>query len=405
MERYNCRDKLVKEISAVSHAGAAGQRFDMIRIIYQAVLNKDIPVDAFIVKDRTVTDLNVRQTVDGNSCVEIMLDPFEEGTAELVKLPFTNMKSDDTAASPLMNMPETGVRSPSAYVRQIHSIRTADGMEIPSWEDFCRTERAEEELVDKFHSFRRYRLGVNLYEPALGQGQNAPLVIFIPDAGVNGNDPRIALLQGGGGTLFASESIQKDTPCFVLAFQIPSGIPFTTDEFTTAPEFEDLEKIIHEITEEYPVDMKRIYLTGQSQGCMSCCELLLRHPDRYRAALLVAGQWDPAKISEKLTHTNMWIFVSDGDEKAFPIMGEAVRRLEYNGVTVSYSYINAKDPAEKQEEILNTAIKENVHLRMTVFTDHSVVPEGMEDNGGTNHINTWPCVYRFDMLRKWLLAQ
>ena len=45
------------------------------------------------------------------------------------------------------------------------------------------------------------------------------------------------------------------------------------------------------------------------------------------------------------------------------------------------------------------------NIRFTVFTDHSVVPEGAPDNGGSNHMNTWPEVYSYMELKRWLFRQ
>ena len=58
------------------------------------------------------------------------------------------------------------------------------------------------------------------------------------------------------------------------------------------------------------MDKNRVYTTGQSMGCMAFIVMLIKYPDLFTAALLVAGQWDAMKMSV-LTKANMWIVVSE----------------------------------------------------------------------------------------------
>ena len=137
--------------------------------------------------------------------------------------------------------------------------------------------------------------------------KGSPLVIFIPDASVNQNDPRLSLLHGEGATGFAYPRVQDINPSFILAFQIPPRIAFVSDDFTCAEEFDDLKKIIDDVCRENPIDVNRIYILGGSQGCMSACELNCRYPDFFAASVLAGGQWDSEKMGKCCPGCNFWI--------------------------------------------------------------------------------------------------
>ena len=50
-------------------------------------------------------------------------------------------------------------------------------------------------------------------------------------------------------------------------------------------------------------------------------------------------------------------------------------------------------------------IAEGNNIKYTVLAKGTVVPEGLPDDGFTNHIYTWPITYTIEGLRDWLFAQ
>lgn len=230
------------------------------------------------------------------------------------------------------------------------------------------------------------------------------MVLFIHDAGSNGSAPRLTLLQGLGATAFASPETQAESPCFVLAPEIPAGCRMTADDFTVTPELEAIMKVVRETAARYPVDPDRIVTTGQSMGCMASCELLIRYPEFFAGALLVAGQWSPERMAESVRHTPLWILVSAGDRGAFPGMNAVTEAMERSGISVARTQWDGKAGPDVLEAAAQQAAQMPEQVKYTVFAEDSV--KTPKNNGpGGNHGGTWALVYTIAAVRRWLLAQ
>ncbi len=269
-----------------------------------------------------------------------------------------------------------------------------------------RSEHSVEPVVEDFKQFQLNGMCYNLYIPKLEAGKTYPLVIYIHDAGMCGADPKITLSQGYGAIGFAEESWQKDHPCFVLAPQVdkyPYG-PMTNDAFEVTEDFERVKKILEHVLVECPVDMKRIYATGQSMGCMASCEFNIRYPDLFAASLLVAGQWSPEKMAESCADSNLWILVSEGDRKAYPGMTAATDAMEKAGAVVLRSRWDGTKSAEELTALAYKEMEKSGNVRFTVFEGDSVLRDCSDPNPGAYHMATWPVVYPIRALKEWLFS-
>lgn len=139
-------------------------------------------------------------------------------------------------------------------------------------------------------------------------------------------------------------------------------------------------------------------------GCMASCELNIRYPDLFAASLLVAGQWDPEKMAQRCNQNKLWILVSEHDMKAFPGMNAVTDAMERSGAVIArHRWDGAASPeALSQQARADGESTANVHY--TVFNGSSVVPDGISDNPGTNHMNTWRVVYTIEGLKDWLFS-
>lgn len=320
-------------------------------------------------------------------------------------------------------LPSRHCRPAAETVRQIRAIRTADGEVIEPWEK--TSDRAVQPVIDSFLQSKYENIPYNLYVPEAvrdnagaqdglmpAEGSNGemterrlyPMVVFIPDMGPNGSDPFQTLSQGYGAVAFALPRDQELHPSFVLAPQIPSDVFLTSDNFVCAPEIETIYRLIQEIVREYPVDPEHIYYTGQSQGGMAGFELNVRYPHLFAATLAVACHWDPQKVGSCCKDGTFWMLASDGDVKAYPGMSAIAEALEKNGASVTRYHWNAKWPKEQLNEAAAACLQDGADVRFTIFDDHSVVPEGEEDNGGANHRGTWNTAYAIEALRDWLFT-
>ena len=264
-------------------------------------------------------------------------------------------------------------------------------------------------VVDAFQQFEftdpdtGITLKYNLFTPKnYDANRSYPLVLFIHDAGATSTDPRMTLAQGLGAVIWATRSEQAKHECFVLAPQYSSAIVNDSSEATR--DLDVTVDLVKALVSEYNIDKNRVYTTGQSMGCMASIEMLIKHPDLFAAALLVAGQWDATRMSV-LTTANMWAIVSEGDRKAFPGMNASMAALEAAGAKISRGTWNGRASPQEFASDVRAMIAEGNNIKYTVLAKGTVVPKGLPDDGRNNHIYTWPIAYAIEGLRDWLFTQ
>lgn len=269
--------------------------------------------------------------------------------------------------------------------------------------------RAINLVVDDFRQFKfddpntGILVKYNLFIPRnYDAAQSYPLVLFIHDAGVVSTDTRMTLLQCLGAVIWATPPEQAKHECFVLAPQYSREI--VNDNSESTRDLDATVELVKALMSQYNIDKNRVYTTGQSMGCMASIEMLISCPDLFAAALLVAGQWDATRMSV-LTKANIWIIVSEGDRKAFPGMNASMGALEAAGAKVSRAVWNGRASAEEFASDVSAMIAEGNNIKYTVLARGTVVPEGLPDDGGKNHVYTWQTAYTIEGLRDWLFTQ
>jgi len=162
--------------------------------------------------------------------------------------------------------------------------------------------------------------------------------------------------------------------------------------------------LVRALVSRYSIDRNRVYATGQSMGCMASIEMLIRYPDMFAAALLVAGQWDATRMSS-LTEANLWVIVAEGDRRAFPGMNASMAALEAAGARISRATWNGRATREEFAVEVSKMVAEGNTIKYTVLGRGTVVPEGLPDDGRNNHVHTWRIAYAIEGVRDWLFAQ
>jgi predicted peptidase len=120
-------------------------------------------------------------------------------------------------------------------------------------------------------------------------------VVCLHDSSAFGRDVGTRLRQGYGALVWATAEAQRRHPAFVLAPQFSETI--ANDDFQFADQGVHTFDLIQQVAAQYGIDTDRIYLTGQSMGCMSTFALNIAHPGTFGGSLCVAGQWDPARMA------------------------------------------------------------------------------------------------------------
>lgn len=379
----------MKKAKAVCQIFGEGQKVTAAVIeMNESVKSEEITANNFTVDGRNILQVYVNDTgktgekSDSGKYILLELDPKdkEAGTKYMVG------KGRDA---------RTGIKHPVLNIRYIPENITIQSTEVV------------DTLADKFRLFRYQMdngqyLDYQLYEPEnQEEGKKYPLVLFMHDMGSCSDDKLAPLAQGTGAVTWTEKTSQKKRPCFVLAPCYPRKT--ANDEYQVTWEADATVDLVRELCENYPVDTARIYGTGQSMGCMMLCELNLRYPDLFAGSFMVAGQWNPERMGA-VKDQNLWILVSEKDEKAFPIMGACMESVEKNGGTVARGHIDAKAPIERQNDAVREIRKNDSHIFFTWFEGDSVLPESGPVFPGAYHMNTWVHAYSLESIQEWLFS-
>lgn len=293
-------------------------------------------------------------------------------------------------------------------VEQVAPLALARGGTVVPTERAVLNTHVRNLVVDDFQPFRftdtetGLILDYNLYIPE-GPGP-LRLVTFLHDAGVTGPNPRRVLQQGLGAVAFASPADQARHPAFVLAPQFP--VALANDAGQTSVYVDMLPRLLEHLAAEYPIDRDRLYVTGQSGGCMSSIALNLAHTDLFAATFCMAGQWD-AGAAARLAGANFWAVVSEDDTKAFSGIGAIMEAIAAEGGTVAHGILDAKAAPQAMEQAV-AAIRTSspeAQVFFTPFVAGSVLPEGGAGNAGAGHVNTWVHAYAIPAIREWMFEQ
>ncbi len=393
----------VRSITAISEVFGDGQKVSAVALEYdQAIDGNTLSPGDYSVEGRTVNRVYTNDragksgaAVPGNYVV-VELDTGGEAPA----LPTQNQG--------LIKGPEIGAPSGSsssrkrpepvtyAVVAQTGDISTVTGEVYVSNLTPMRSTREVCLIVDDFTQSEYLdpatgiALKYNLYVPEnYDPSRTYPLVLFIHDASGAGKAIKNTLTQGLGAVVWASPEEQAKHPCFVLAPQY--DVVTVDDNFNTTPDLDATLALIHHLMETCSIDRNRVYTTGQSMGCMSSIVLMLREPELFASAYLVAGQWNPA-IMGPLAKKPLWIITSQGDLKASSGMDAAVKVWEELGGRVSEALWDPQATPARQAEAVAAMVAEDTNIKYPKFI-------------GGSHNYTWQIAYAIPGIRDWLFSQ
>jgi predicted peptidase len=190
-----------------------------------------------------------------------------------------------------------------------------------------------------------YKLPYRLLKPKpFDDKQKYPLVIFLHGAGERGDDNEKQLVHGMND--FASDEIMAKYPAFVIAPQCPSGEAWggirrlaksPTPEGQLTAALSATLKVVDTVRKEFPIDDKRIYITGLSMGGYGTWDALAKRTDLFAAAAPICGGGDPASV---VTMKNVPIWAFHGaDDKTVPAdrSREMIDALKAAGATPKYT--------------------------------------------------------------------
>ena len=182
-----------------------------------------------------------------------------------------------------------------------------------------------------------------LHRPVgLADDARVPLILFLHGAGERGNDNAAQLKHGVTDLIRFS---QTNGHAFLLAPQCPAGmqwanVPWNAERHTmTAEPAEPLRltlALLDEALARWPIDPRRVYVTGISMGGYGTWDLLQRYPERFAAGLPICGGGDEQQ-AVRLKAVPVWTFHGDQD-RAVPVQRtrNMVQALEACGGLIRY---------------------------------------------------------------------
>ncbi len=391
--------------TAITQVFGAGQR------LVGVAIQQDRAVDAaaldptlYSVEGRTITKVYASASA---------MPGQEDATGDWIVL---ELSPDDATASLFVTDGRDVKRLPAATTVKItpKSAASADGAPSgpPDFNAIPRslpTNTSLNLVVDDFEQGEFHDeatgdiLAYNLYEPKdRDPSKPLPLVLFMHDAGNTSPLVDTTLVQGLGAVSWAGPEDQARHPALVLAPQYASQ---TVDDSSNATSLLDTTlHLLDHIAKTRNVDLSRIYTTGQSGGGMMSIAMLVKNPDLFAAAFLVACQWDTAVV-KPLARQKLWVVVAEGDEKAFPGQTAIMEVIEAEGTTHSEAFWDGTaDAATFAKAVEDQAAAAN-SVNFSVLKKGTVVPSGQEDTPGSNHVNTWRIAYAIPSIRDWIMQQ
>ena len=284
----------------------------------------------------------------------------------------------------------------NAVVTQTKDIKTSNGIsykanesQIDATAGQCLV--AEDFRQEEFISpYTGQTLPYNIYIPKdYNPAEKYPLVLFIHDAGVASGDVTHTLYQGNGATSWAEPQAQARHKCIVVAPEYP--VITVDDNWNYSHHLDATIALLKDLQTRYSIDPKRIYTTGQSMGCMSSIVMMLKEPDLFAAALLVAGKWNPSLMGP-LDKQNIWIISCEGDVSSSSLQGQAVEQWRSQGSKVTEATWDMTLPQEQLSAEANKMRAEGNHLLFTHLT-------------GGNHRATGFVAYGIEGVQDWLFEQ
>ena len=199
-----------------------------------------------------------------------------------------------------------------------------------------------------FTNDKEEKLPYRIYIPPDMPLKPIPLVLFMHGAGERGDDNRIQVKHGVRDLVMWSKN---NEPMIIIAPQCPNGKKWVEVDWTkpahTMPEEPSYAmrltvELMEQLCREFPVDTRRIYVTGLSMGGYGTWDMIQRYPDKFAAAMPLCGGGDTTGAS-RFKELPVWVFHGDQDG-AVPVsrsrdmvaalrkLGGKVKYTEYPGV-------------------------------------------------------------------------
>ncbi|WP_432487922.1 carboxylesterase family protein [Kineococcus sp. SYSU DK018] len=271
------------------------------------------------------------------------------------------------------------------------------------------------EVTDKFtqETYTDTQTGLslpyNLFVPAdYDASQAYPLVLYIPDSSLVGQDVTAPLSQYGA-LIWASDAEQAKHAGIVVVPEYPEVIIDDHDAFTTTDYVALTPRLLEDVKSRYSVDEARVYGTGQSMGCMTVMYLAAQDPQLFAAELFVSGQWDISQL-QNLTQEKFFYIAAGGDEKASAGQEEVQAMLTDAGVSFQAATWDATWSAQEFATAAAELFAAGDDINFATFETGTVLEAAGSSTssggmGSSEHMASFEPAYKITALRDWLFQQ
>lgn len=401
----------VKEVTALSKVFGDGRKPTTIIVEYDTIiLDSSLSDRSYTVEDATVSRIYAAQQPDvalsGANGRYVIIELV--AATDMNAQPRKAVPEDEAARAERDRMQggpglkagwSTGgndIYPGDVTIKQELDVLTINGDTIYPDGELYKSSVHRCEVVDDFKQcefispYTGQCLPYNLYIPSdYNPDEQYPLLLFIHDAGVAGSSVEQTLVQGRGAVTWASTEFQNRHKCIVVAPQYP--VVTVDDNWNYSHHLDATIALIRELQKTYSIDDKRIYTTGQSMGCMSSIVMMMKEPNLFAGALLVAGKWNP-ELMRPLSQQNIWIISCEGDAHSNKLQSEAVSLWREDGAYVAEETWDMELPLHVLSQKARCMQEGNTHLLFTHLR-------------GGNHRMTWFIAYDIVGVQEWLFAQ
>lgn len=418
----------VKSATAITQVFGNGQRLTAVVLEYdQDIDTSKLSTASFAVDGRTVTHVyaNTEPSLapQGTNGRYVIVELSPDDPAALLwgngqTAPPVSVRPTPAPGAVLAPIaaagqapPQTPITPAKATVTQADDVTTASGEALPGSRESIGTTRVNNLIVDDFQQLTfddpatGESLNYNLYIPRTYDGSRFyPLVLFMHDASVVSTETIAPLIQGLGAVVWASPQDQARHEAFVLAPQYPTVV--VDDTYQPTPLFDATVNLVKALSQQHPIDTRRVYATGQSMGAMMALGMNIKYPDLFAASYVVAGQW-PADQATPLAQKKLWVVVSQGDTKAYPGENAIMDVIASQGTPVSRATWDGRWTPDQFATAVAQLEAGGTPVNYASFVVGSVLPAGSSaaSNPGQEHINTWRVAYTIDGIRDWIFQQ
>ncbi len=207
-------------------------------------------------------------------------------------------------------------------------------MNVRCYEDIRRFKEKYSDLKNgvvtngcRIFGFKRFRYCNNtmaytmpfaVYEPKNKSGQKLPVLIYLHGRTNGGETNIIPFMECMGIIARKIKKLKRKNPCIMVVPSIPRCYGYdikvkTEDKTLFDAIFNELFPLLKE---KYPIDENRVYLMGCSNGAGGTWSQIIKHPERYAAAIPMMGysDADEDKYFEAIKDIPVWAVHAEDDD-------------------------------------------------------------------------------------------